>query len=124
MKVLSVGQCSPDDSRIAATVHQTLGASMDRAASPDEAAKKLTQNSYDLILVNRIFDYGGDSGLDFIQQLKQSGNTTPTMLVSNYQDAQAQAIAHGALPGFGKSALGTADLANLLRNSLKSKSQP
>ena len=30
----------------------------------------------------------------------------PVMLVSNYEDAQREAVAKGALPGFGKAALG------------------
>jgi hypothetical protein len=29
----------------------------------------------------------------------------PAMLVSNYEDAQQEAVAAGAVPGFGKSAL-------------------
>ncbi len=60
------------------------------------------------MLVNRVFDADGSSGLDFIKTLKADAalTATPVMLVSNYEDAQAQAVAVGAVPGFGKATLG------------------
>jgi hypothetical protein len=42
------------------------------------------------------------------------------MLVSDQPDAQQQAAALGALPGFGKSNLESEDTVNLLRNALSS----
>ena len=43
------------------------------------------------------------SGIDLIQAMADRGNTSPSMLVSNYAEAQQAAEAAGALPGFGKS---------------------
>jgi CheY-like chemotaxis protein len=116
--VLSVGQCYYDDSRIGKLVRETLGAFLDRAASSEEATRLLSEKKYDLILVNRAFDSGTGEGLDFITQTRQSGNTTPLMLVSDYLEAQAAAIANGALPGFGKSALASPDTTQKLRAAM------
>ncbi|HUO08737.1 MAG TPA: hypothetical protein VM008_10585 [Phycisphaerae bacterium] len=113
--VLSVGQCGYDDSRIGQVVRSALGASLDRAASPEDAQRKMLAKKYDLVLVNRVFDAGTGMGLDFIAQLKKSGEATPMMLVSDYADAQAAAMANGAVPGFGKSALSSPEVGERLR---------
>jgi CheY-like chemotaxis protein len=70
--------------------------------------EKLRQGTFALVLVNRVFDADGSSGLELIRTLKadEALKAVPVMLVSNYDDAQAQAAEVGALPGFGKSALG------------------
>ena len=61
-----------------------------------------------LLLVNRVldgrFDVGG-SGIELIRTLAGRDDAGPAMLVSNYDDAQQDARAAGALPGFGKSHL-------------------
>jgi DNA-binding NtrC family response regulator len=113
--VLSIGQCGYDDSRIGQVVRSALGASLDRASSPEDAQGKMQAKKYDLVLVNRVFDAGTGMGVDFIGQMKKSGETTPMMLVSDYADAQAAAMANGAVPGFGKSAIASPEVGNLLR---------
>jgi CheY-like chemotaxis protein len=121
MLVLSVGQCGFDDSRIGEVVRKELGAGMDRAGSADEAKKKVGEKKYDLVLVNRVFDWGGDSGVKFIGAMKQAGDATPPppmMLVSNYEEAQAEAVAAGAIAGFGKSALGSVEVGEMLRKAV------
>jgi hypothetical protein len=40
------------------------------------------------------------------------------MLVSNYPDAQAAAVAAGAVPGFGKREIGTPRVAQVIREAL------
>jgi DNA-binding NtrC family response regulator len=74
----------------------------------------LGEKKYDLVLVNRVFDAGGE-GLKFIEALKKSGNGVPVMLVSDYADAQAAAVAQGAVMGFGKSGLGMAEVGAMLQ---------
>ena len=108
--VISVGQCGYDNSRIRSLIrsidstveiketdsHQET---MEVLASLDEAA---------LVLVNRVFDMDGASGMELISQLKSKESefaAIPVMLVSNYEKSQAEAIANGAIPGFGKSEL-------------------
>ena len=121
MIVLSVGQCGFDDSRIGEAVRKELGAGMDRAASAEEAKRMMGEKKYDLVLVNRVFDWGGDSGVKFIGAKKQAGDATPPppmMLVSNYEEAQAEAVAAGAMAGFGKGALGSAEAGERLRKAV------
>lgn len=59
-----------------------------------------------LLLVNRVLDGSfktGGSGVDLIRELAGTDDAMPTMLVSNYEDAQQEAMDAGALRGFGKS---------------------
>lgn len=103
--ILSVGQCGFDHARIARRLAE-VGVQVDRAFDAQEARLKMSAQAYDLVLVNRVFDADGDSGVDFIKTCKIDGGVlTPMMLVSDYADAQAAAVEAGARPGFGKSEL-------------------
>ena len=63
----------------------------------------------------------GASGLEFISQLKEDPALAeiPVMLVSNFPDAQKQALARGALLGFGKASLGDARIVGRLKDLLE-----
>jgi CheY-like chemotaxis protein len=106
-RVLSVGQCTADHGRISSTLHATFAAEVVGADTAAEALDRLRQEAFSLVLVNRVFDADSDSGVAFIRQMKAdpAAAGTPVMLVSNYADAQAEAAAAGAEPGFGKAAL-------------------
>src|SRR4051794_39033215 len=112
--VLSVGQCGFDDSRIAGLVRDELGAHMDRAHTAADARRKLAEKKYDLILLNRIFDGDGQSGIEFITEVKQQQHAPPVILISDYSDAQQAAVANGAYPGFGKSSLSSPEASECL----------
>ncbi len=118
--VLSVGQCSADDYRLGRALSVQANAHLARAASAAEALRLVETHSYDLVLVNRIFDGDGESGVEFIRELKKSAASPCVMLVSDYADAQADAVAAGALRGFGKSNLESAEVGQLLREALHS----
>ncbi len=107
-RVLSVGQCYADHGSIDRTLRQHFGAEVVAADSAEEALARLRQEAFDLVLANRVFDADGDSGIDAIGRLKddEAGRKVPVMLVSNYEDAQGQAVSRGAVPGFGKASLG------------------
>ena len=105
-----MGQCGYDNSRI-----RTLIRSIDSTVeiketdSHQETMEVLASlGEAALVLVNRVFDMDGASGMEFISQLKSKESefaAIPVMLVSNYEKSQAEAIANGAIPGFGKSEL-------------------
>lgn len=116
-KVLSLGQCAADHASLAGLLSRHFNAQVDEADTFAEAESQLRDSHYDLVLVNRVLDRNGTEGLDFIGQIKahQDFRQLPIMLVSNYQDAQEQAIARGALPGFGKSSLGSTKTLSRLR---------
>jgi two-component system chemotaxis response regulator CheY len=107
-RILSVGQCGADHGALARTLRQHFQAEVVVAHSASEALNQLRQEPFALVLVNRVFDADGSSGLEFIRQLKAEEDLRQhhVMLVSNYEDAQQQAVAAGAEPGFGKAALG------------------
>lgn len=80
---------------------------MEAVDSAEEALGAMRRRRYDLVLVNRIFDRDGDSGLALIERIKTDADlaATAVMLISNYPAYQAQAEQLGAAPGVGKSTL-------------------
>jgi DNA-binding NarL/FixJ family response regulator len=122
-RVLSVGQCFADHSNLSATLQRAFDAEVVGAASASEALAKLRSEPFALVLVNRIFDADGASGIELIRALK--GDTAlspmPVMLVSNYDDAQEEATTAGAMPGFGKATLGQAAMLARLAPYLKTE---
>jgi two-component system, chemotaxis family, chemotaxis protein CheY len=116
-RVLSVGQCSADHSSISHYLSRHFGAETVPVATADAALQHLGRERFDLVLVNRVFDYTNESGVSFIKKLRAdaAGKNVPVMLVSNYADAQAKAVEAGALEGFGKSELGDETMLDRLR---------
>ena len=106
-RILSVGQCSFDHGMISRHLRMIYGADVVRANTVGEALVSLRAGNFDLVLVNRIFDGDGTPGVDLIRAIKSEPDLAglPVMLVSNYEDAQAEAQSVGALPGFGKTDL-------------------
>src|SRR5579884_1467384 len=96
-RVLSVGQCMADHGGISRTLQRAFQAEVVPASTPDEALQKLRQGSFALVLVNRVFDYDGSEGLDLIRAIKADDTLrqVPVMLVSNYEDAQEEAVQAG-----------------------------
>ena len=103
-RVLSVGQCAFDHGTISRTLEHAFDVRVQGADARDDALEALRSEPFDLVLVNRILDRDGSSGLDLIRAIKADPELAevPVMLVSNYADAQADAVAIGALRGFGK----------------------
>jgi len=106
-RVLSVGQCGFDHATLVRSLRTKFGAEVVAASTFPEAVSALSAGDYALVLVNRVTDADGTSGLDLIRTMKDDPAlaSVPVMLVSNYPSAQQEARALGALPGFGKSDL-------------------
>ncbi len=115
--VALVGHCGFDGSSLTR---------MTKAALPDAQIVAVnTQSQLDavahrrsLLLINRVLDgrFDADSSLSMIQQLARQDDPPAMMLISNYPDAQADAVAAGALPGFGKNDVGSQEIAQRLRD--------
>jgi two-component system chemotaxis response regulator CheY len=118
--VLSLGQCAADQWVISRFLQTRFGADIVPADRFSDAEARLRQGGIDLLLVNRVLDRDGSSGLDFIRQIKadETLRLVPVMLVSNYADAQSQAVTLGALPGLGKAALEESETLMKLNNAL------
>ncbi|MCE9597839.1 MAG: response regulator [Spirochaetia bacterium] len=115
-KVLDVGQCRPDHSSIR-YLFESLGVQVEQSHLAPEALERVAKEKFDLVLVNRKLDYDYSDGTDFIRQLKADPATrnTPVMLISNYEDAQEEAIGLGAEPGFGKLQMSDPTVKNRLK---------
>ena len=116
-RILSVGQCWADHGSIARTMKKEFGAEVDPAENTPAAIERLRKGGYSLVLVNRVFDADGASGVDLIKKVKSDADlqSVPVMLVSNYDDAQHEATAAGAMVGFGKASLGRPQMLERLR---------
>jgi DNA-binding NarL/FixJ family response regulator len=117
-RILDVGQGGIDGPRLRRLLTTELHATVDRADTKTQALAFAAKHAYSLVLVNRILNADRSPGLDIIAALKTSHPDLKTMLVSDQPDAQQQAAALGAVPGFGKSNLESEDTVNLLRNAL------
>lgn len=124
--ILLVGHCRPDTSHLTLSVRKALpNAIIKPITDQHELDKALANHPADapapLLLINRALEPGfsADSGLDLIRDLHAAHPQLRLMLVSNYPDAQAQALRLGALPGFGKNDLGSPRLAEVLHHALK-----
>ncbi len=120
-KVALVGHCGPDSSFLRIAVSRAERDVQVLSVDDDGDLKRLLESGVDLLLLNRQLDYGFDEqeGVGLIRKLRSAYPHVKTMLVSNYPDAQAAAVAEGALPGFGKRDVGTPKVAELIREALK-----
>ena len=120
-KVALVGHCGPDSSFLRITVSRAHKEAQVLSVDDDGDLNRLLNDGVDLLLLNRQLDFGFDEqeGVALIRRIRAAYPHVKTMLVSNYPDAQAAAVAEGALPGFGKRDLGTPKVAEILRDALK-----
>jgi DNA-binding NarL/FixJ family response regulator len=121
-KIALVGHCGPDSSYLRMTVMKAAGTGAQiLMADDDSELKDALEQGVDLILFNRELGYGFQDkmGVDAIKRLRATHPNLKTMLVSNYADAQAAAVANGALPGFGKREIGSPRVIEVLKAALE-----
>ncbi len=105
--VLDVGQCQMDHGALRRLIEGKFAAEVAQAHSAEQALAQLRSRQFDLVLVNRKLDADDSDGLEIIKQIKADPELSGVnvMLVTNYSEHQEQAVAVGAVPGFGKSEL-------------------
>jgi two-component system, chemotaxis family, chemotaxis protein CheY len=120
-RVLSIGQCRMDHGSIAGMLERHFAAETVAADGLADGVDELRCGAFDLVLVNRRLDSDGGDGLEVIRGIKSERAlaATPVMLVTNFPEFQAQAIALGAEPGFGKSSINAAQTKERLASFLK-----
>jgi len=120
-KIALVGHCGPDSSFLRIAVSKAERDVMVLSVDDDSDLRRVLDDGVDLLLLNRQLDYGFDEreGVALIRRIRANYPNAKTMLVSNYPEAQAAAVAEGALPGFGKREIGTPKVNELLRNALR-----
>lgn len=119
--VVLVGHCSPDSSHLTMAVRAADSTARITRVLDDAGVDKALADGADLLLVNRAMEHGYSEaiGTDYIRKLKATHPGVKMMLISNYADAQDAAVKEGALPGFGKSNLMTAQTKLLLQSALR-----
>lgn len=117
-RVLSIGNCNYDHGNISKALKKHFDVELDAADSSEAATDAIRENHYDLILVNRLFDANGESGIELIRKLKPAVQS-PFMLISNFPESHAEAIAAGAVQGFGKKMVGKPEMLQVVESFLK-----
>ena len=116
--VILVGHCGVDGPRlqreISARVPDTDVIRCNSTADLDRYCEACA----DLFLVNREPVGFDGEGLDLIRRIHDANPALKIMLVSDYPDAQEAAVQAGALPGFGKSEMGSETLTDTVRQAL------
>ena len=125
-KVVLVGHCGPDSSFLRMAVSSAERGITVSMADDSQELKAALDGGADLVLLNRELGWGFDTplGVDVIKLLGRSYPATKFMLVSNYPEAQAAAVAAGAVPGFGKREIGQPRVAQLIRDALGVAASP
>jgi hypothetical protein len=121
IRVGLVGHCTPDSSHLTMAVNAAVPGAKVIRVTDDAGTDKLLADGVDLLLVNRAMEHGYSEaiGIDYLRKLKSKHPAVKMMLISNYPDAQEAAIKEGALPGFGKNAIMSADTKKKLQDALK-----
>jgi two-component system chemotaxis response regulator CheY len=108
-RVLDVGNCSADHAAIRLLVEHAFEATVSLAHGAHDAVAALQAERFDLVLVNRVLDRGGE-GIRVVSRIKNDPTLAdvPVMLITDYEEHQRGAVEAGAEYGFGKSELQSA----------------
>jgi CheY-like chemotaxis protein len=106
-RVLDVGNCGHDHGQISGMLQRNFGATTSTAETAAETLARLSQERFDLVLINRKLDQDYSDGVAILKRIKQDPQLAelPVMLITNYPEHQEAAVALGALYGFGKQEL-------------------
>lgn len=123
LRVIDCGQCNPDHAAIRRLLEANFDVLVIRTADGDETMSELHASPADLVLVNRKLDADYTDGIDVLKRIKADAKTRhiPVMLITNYPEYQEQAMAAGAIRGFGKDQLRSSETVTLLKNVLSAR---
>lgn len=118
--VALIGHCGPDSSFLRLAITKAIPGAKIVSVDDDASLKSALDSGLDLALFNRVLDYGFDQteGVEVIRQVARFYPATRMMMVSNYPETQAAAVAAGAVPGFGKREVGTPKVLQLLKDAV------
>ena len=117
--ILLVGHCGVDGPRLQRDISAGVpGSEVVRVNSSGDLAERLSEGRADLLLVNREpVGFEGD-GMDIVREVLAKHPETRVMLVSDLEEAQEEAVAAGAMRGFGKRLMGTKELVEEVERGL------
>lgn len=119
-RVLLIGHCGSDAAALKRVVRQADPSAEVEAVRDERSLDAALGSGVELLLVNRLLDYGfvEGTGVAMLKRVLTRYPDTRGMLISDLPDAQQLAVAAGALPGFGKSDLWSPRTVELLRAAL------
>jgi len=115
-----VGHCGVDGPRLQRELSAALKDVDVVRINSTEDLERCCEDEADLLLINREPVGFEESGLDLVREVCEKHPDLKVMLVSDYEQAQKEAVSAGALPGFGKQLLGTSKLAEAVERALGS----
>lgn len=114
-QILDVGNCSFDHGRLVAWLARHWACDVQAAPDARSADRAIDEASFDLVFVNRVFDGDASIGLDWIDRVRSRGRKSRFVLVTNYPEVQAEALARGVDATFGKRDIGSETALTQLR---------
>ena len=120
-RVVLVGHCGIDAPHLAKQVSRCLGKAEVITANSEDALEEALDEGVDLLLFNRELPFGFEEteGLELMREIRHRHPEIKMVLVSDRPEAQEEAEEIGALPGFGKSQLGTDIMDRCLRGAIE-----
>ena len=118
--VLDVGNCAPDHAAIKKMLCANFSVDVLQTHGAQDTLQLLRRQPVDLVLINRKLDMDYSDGTEILKQIKADPQlqSTPIMLITNYDEHQASAVARGAELGFGKLSLNAAETQQRLASLL------
>ncbi len=110
-RVLDVGNCGPDHSSMRRMLATNFDAEVLQTHGLDDTLAALKQQPVDLVLINRKLDHDYSDGTEILKQIKAKPEyvALPVMIITNYAEHQTSAVELGAIPGFGKLEINSAE---------------
>jgi len=111
-----VGHCGPDGYMLRSAVKYVVNGAEIRMINDSEGLEAAIKDGVTTFLINRVLDWGfaDRAGVALIKHLREKHPELKLLLISDYPDAQQAALKVGALPGFGKSEVGTTKMREAL----------
>ncbi len=124
--VLDVGNCGPDHGAIKRMLQTNFNATVLQSHGLDDTLQILRTKKVDLVLINRKLDQDYSDGVEILKQIKADSAiaAVPVMIITNYEEHQNNAVALGAVYGFGKLEINSAATKEKLSKLLAPAPQP
>ncbi len=125
VRIALVGHCGPDSFALRSAAGRTVPG-VQVVFANDSRSVDAEFEASDLLLVNRVLDgeFESSAVVELIRELvarpaARGGRKAALMLVSNFADAQKDAVAAGAMPGFGKKEMNSERARDLIRAAVR-----